>query len=300
MSVETQRTIPSVEPVPWRARGASFWSRSRRWPVASITVVSVLVVCAVFAEWIAPYDPIRGNLPDRNIPPLLFGGDADHILGTDPLGRDIFSRLVFGARIALMVVGVTLVTGGGFGVTLGLVSGYAGGWTDEAIMRITDIKFALPLILIALALVVVLGASLGLLLGLLAFLIWGRFARQVRGEVLSLKQRDFVKLAQVAGASSARILYKHILPGVSGTILVVATMQVGAVILTAASLSFLGAGVPPPTPAWGAMVAEGRLYLNTAWWVSLIPGVAIGLTVMAFTLLGDWLRDRLDPTLRQL
>jgi peptide/nickel transport system permease protein len=139
-----------------------------------------------------------------------------------------------------------------------------------------------------------------LLIGLLAFLIWGIFARQVRGEVLGLKQRDYVKLAQVAGASPIRVLLKHILPGVSSTILVVATMQVGSVILVTASLSFLGAGVPPPTPAWGAMVAEGRLYLNTAWWVALIPGLAIGITVMAFTLLGDWLRDHLDPTLRQL
>ncbi len=193
-----------------------------------------------------------------------------------------------------------LVIGGGFGTLVGLVSGYFGGWVDEILMRIVDIKFSLPLILIALALAIIWGASIQLLMGLLAFLIWGSFARQVRGEALVLKETDYVKLARVAGASTTRILHKHIFPGVMNTVVVVATFQVGSVILAEASLSFLGAGIPPPTPAWGSMASAGRLYITTAWWVTLIPGLAIALTVIAFTLLGDWIRDKVDPRLRQL
>jgi peptide/nickel transport system permease protein len=208
--------------------------------------------------------------------------------------------LIYGARISLFVSAVALISGGVIGTVIGLVSGYAGGTTDEVLMRIVDIKYSLPLILIALALALILGPSLELLLGLLAFLIWGGFARQVRGEVLLLKELDYVAMAKVSGASTFRILYRHIFPGVLNTVVVVATLQVGSVILAEASLSFLGAGVPPPTPTWGAMVSAGRLYLDIAWWDALIPGVAILLTVLAFTLLGDWLRDRVDPRLRQI
>tara|TARA_B100000745_G_scaffold199850_1_gene131805 strand:+ start:133 stop:738 length:606 start_codon:yes stop_codon:yes gene_type:complete len=200
----------------------------------------------------------------------------------------------------MFVAGVALIFGGLFGTTIGLISGYMGGWVDEILMRIVDIKYSLPLILIALALALVLGPSLKLLLGLLAFLVWGGFARQVRGEVLLLKQLDYVSMARVSGASTFRVLYKHVLPGVLNTVVVVATLQVGSVILAEASLSFLGAGVPPPTPTWGAMIASGRMYIDDAWWDCLVPGVAILLTVLALTLLGDWLRDRIDPRLRQL
>lgn len=271
----------------------------RRWPVSSFVVIGAIVVAAIFAPWLTPHDPLLGNLADRQIPPILFGGSASHVLGTDNLGRDIFARIVFGARISVLVASITLGIGGAFGSLIGLISGYAGGWVDEFIMRLVDIKFSLPLILIALALAVILGPSLPLLLGLLAFLIWGSFARQARAQTMLLKEMDYVKLARVAGASPIRILFRHILPGVMNTILVVATLQVGSVILAEASLSFLGAGVPPPTPSWGSMVAEGRLYINTAWWVSLVPGLVIGLLVASTTFLGDWLRDRLDPRLRQ-
>lgn len=271
----------------------------RRWPVLSIVIIGALALAALLAPWIATHDPLTGNLAERHTPPLFFGGSAKHIFGTDSLGRDIFSRVVFGARISLLVASITLGIGGSIGTLLGLISGYAGGWVDEFIMRIVEIKFSLPLILIALALAVILAPSLGLLLGLLAFLIWGIFARQVRAQTLQLKQMDYVQAARVVGASPARILRAHILPGVFNTVLVVATLQVAAVILAEASLSFLGAGVPPPTPTWGSMVAEGRLYINTAWWVSIVPGLFIGLLVVAVTLLGDWLRDRLDPRIRQ-
>ena len=280
--------------------GRNLRRRLRRWPVSSIVILSVLIVSAVFAPLIAPHDAKLGDLGDRHIPPMLFGGTSDHILGTDGLGRDILSRIVHGARISVAVAVVALSVGGVIGTLLGVVSGYAGGWVDEVIMRIVDIKFAVPLILIALALAVILGPSFGLLLGLLAFLIWGHFARQVRAEVLVIVTMDYVAAARSCGASPVRIMYRHIFPGVISIVVVVGTLQVGAVVLAEASLSFLGAGVPSPTPAWGSMVAEGRLYIDTAWWVSLIPGVVIGLLVTAVTLLGDWLRDRLDPRLRQI
>lgn len=271
----------------------------KRYPVSSIVILGAVVLMAIFAPLIAPHDPLIGNLRERHIPPMFFGGDSNHILGTDSLGRDVLSRLIFGSRISLMVGVVTVVVGGGFGTFMGLVSGYVGGWVDEVIMRIVDIKFSLPLILIALALSVLLGPSFLLLLGLLSFLIWGSFARQVRAQVLSLKNLEYVDAARSYGASPVRIMVKHILPGVFYVILVISSLTVGGVILAEASLSFLGAGIPPPAPAWGSMVAEGRLYINTAWWVSLIPGAMIGLLVIATVFLGDWLRDALDPRLRQ-
>ena len=271
----------------------------KRYPISSIVIIGAVVFMAIFAPLIAPHDPLIGNLRERHIPPMFFGGDSKFILGTDSLGRDVLSRLIYGSRISLMVGVVAVVVGGGFGTLMGLVSGYMGGWVDEVIMRIVDIKFSLPLILIALALSILLGPSFLLLLGLLSFLIWGGFARQVRAQVLSLKNLEYVDAARTYGASPARIMFKHILPGVFHVILVIASLTVGGVILAEASLSFLGAGIPPPAPAWGSMVAEGRLYINTAWWVSLIPGAMIGLLVIATVLLGDWLRDALDPRLRQ-
>lgn len=291
--------LTSIDRVLESRRGLSL-PRLRRWPVSSIIILFFLAVAGIGAPWVAPYDPTESSLDDRHISPVFFGGSRDHILGTDPLGRDILSRVIHGARISMMVAAVALGAGGVFGTVVGLVSGYFGGWIDEILMRIVDIKFSLPLILIALALALIFGPSLQLLLGLLAFLVWGGFARQVRGEVLVIKELDYVAMARVAGASIPRILYKHIFPGVMNTVVVVATLQVGSIILAEASLSFLGAGIPPPTPAWGSMVASGRLYIDTAWWDSLIPGLAIAITVVAFTLLGDWVRDRVDPRLRQI
>ena len=228
------------------------------------------------------------------------GGSWANPLGTDHLGRDILSRIIHGARISLIVAGVTLGIGGTAGVALGLIAGWHGRWVDELIMRLVDIKLAIPLILIALVLVISLGQSFSIIVAVLAIWIWPRFARQVRGEVLQLKKTDYVGLAIVAGASTSRILLVHIFPGVINTLIVVATLQVGIVILLEATLSFLGAGVPPPTPAWGSMVADGRDRLADAWWISTMPGLAIMLTVMSLNLLGDWLRDTLDPRLRQL
>lgn len=228
------------------------------------------------------------------------GGSATYLLGTDQLGRDLLSRIIFGARISLIVAAVTLVIGGGVGVFLGLLSGYYGGWVDELIMRLVDIVLAVPLILVALVLVVSVGQSFTMIVGVLALWIWPRFARMVRGEVLQLKTLDYVQLARVAGASTPRILLIHLFPGTINTLIVVATLQVGIVILVEASLSFLGAGVPPPDPAWGSMVADGRDRLVDAWWVATMPGLAILITVVSLNLFGDWLRDKLDPKLRQM
>ena len=228
------------------------------------------------------------------------GGSTEFLLGTDHLGRDLLSRVIFGARISLIVSLVTLGVGGTLGVILGLVAGWYGGWTDELLMRLVDIILSLPLILVALVLVVAVGQSLEIIVLVLALWIWPRFARMVRGEVLQLKSMDYVALARVAGASTWRILFKHLLPGTTNTLIVVATLQVGIVILVEATLSFLGAGIPPPEPAWGSMVADGRDRLSDAWWIATVPGVAILLTVMSLNLFGDWLRDKLDPRLRQI
>ena len=243
---------------------------------------------------------LGGTLEMVSGPGTRAGGSSKFLLGTDGLGRDILSRIVFGARISLIVSAVTLVIGGGLGVFLGLSSGWYGGWIDEVLMRLVDIILSLPLILVALVMVAAFGQSLELIIGVLAISIWPRFARQVRGEVLQLKTMDYVSAARIVGASIPRILFNHLLPGTMNTVIVVSTLQVGIVILLEATLSFMGAGVPPPEPAWGSMVADGRDHLVDSWWAATMPGIAILFTVMSLNLFGDWLRDTLDPRLRQL
>ena len=273
----------------------------RRLPLIPSFIILLVVFTGIFANLIAPHSPRVGILSERLTPPAWSSdGSANHLLGTDQQGRDILSRIIHGARVSLLVSAVTLLIGGTVGVTLGLLAGWYGGWIDEIIMRMVDILLALPLILVALVLVVSLGQSLSVILVVLAIWIWPRFARMIRGEVLRLRTMDYIALAQVSGASTFRILTVHLFPGVINTLIIVATLQVGIVILVESTLSFLGAGVPPPTPAWGSMVAEGRDKLALAWWISTLPGVAIMLTVMALNLFGDWLRDTLDPRLRQL
>ena len=278
------------------------WTALRRYPVVPIGILLIaLVIPALFAEIIAPHDPIDGELRSRLLPPAWTdGGDWSHPLGTDRLGRDILSRMIHGARTAALVSLAALAVGGAVGSSLGLLAGYFGGWWDHVIMRLVDISLSLPLILLALVLVVLFEPGTATTVGVVALLLWSRYARQVRAEALTLKEMDFVARARVAGASNLRIILRHIFPNVVNTIIVLATLQVGNVILLEASLSFLGAGIPPPNPAWGVMIAEGRDYITTSWWLSVIPGLAIMFTVLSMNLFGDWLRDRLDPKLRQL
>ena len=262
-------------------------------------LLAVLVIPALFADWIAPHDPYQASIVDRLEPPVFAGGTWAFPLGTDRLGRDILSRTLHGAKYALGISVVGIVLGMVLGTALGLAAGFFRGWTDTIIMRVVDVSLALPSVLLALALAAAWGSSFEAVIFVVAFVLWSTFARQVRGEVLSLRERDFVARARVAGASTARILLRHILPNVANTIVVMATLQIGVVIMLEASLSFLGIGIPRPTPAWGLLVADGRALVVSAWWVSLFPGLAILLTVLSVNLLGDWLRDRLDPKLRQ-
>lgn len=224
----------------------------------------------------------------------------EHLLGTDQLGRDILSRIILGARYSLSVAFSALITGGVVGLFIGMLSGYKGGWLDRALMRVVDSTLALPLILLAMILVVALNPSITTVIIAIAAIYWARFARVTRGETLSIKEREYVVLAQIAGASWFRIMLKHIFPNVLNTWVVLLTLIIGEVIMVTATLSFLGVGVPPPAPAWGNMLSEGRGYLTSAWWLSFFPGVAITLVVLSFNLFGDWLRDALDPKLRQV
>ena len=291
----------SAAPTPITTRIARKAWQMRRWPLIPMLVLALFVVTGLFAPLIAPHDPERGDIRSRNVPPSWQeGGSAEYLLGTDHLGRDMLSRVIYGARISLVVVAVTLGVGTVIGVTSGLVAGWYGGWLDELLMRVVDIKLAIPTILLALVLVLALGQSFLIIVAILAIAVWPRFARNTRGEVLQLKTMDFVALAKVAGASTPRILFIHIFPGIINTLIILATLEVGLVILLESTLSFLGAGVPPPTPAWGSMVSDGRDRLAVAWWISTMPGVAIMLTVLSMNLFGDWLRDQLDPRLRQL
>jgi peptide/nickel transport system permease protein len=228
------------------------------------------------------------------------GGSLTYPLGTDLLGRDILTRIIYGARVSLTVACMTIFLAGFIGITLGLISGYYGGWMDAILMRIVDATISFPLILFAIILIVVIGAGLMNVVLAIAMLQWARYARVIRGEVLSLKERDFVAQARIAGCSAFRIIWVHLLPNVLNILVVLITVEIGRIIIIEASLSFLGAGIPPPAPAWGQMVASGRDYLTSAWWVSILPGIAILLTVLSFNLFGDWLRDTLDPKLRQV
>ncbi len=290
-------TLADTRPSPRQ----TLWRVIRTWPLVPIILIAMLLTGALFAELLTPFDPEKDDLISRNIPPMWQeGGTSKHILGTDPLGRDILARIIYGARTSLLIATIVLTIGTIFGLIVGLIAGYKGGTIDEVLMRIVDFTFAVPFILVALVAVIVYGQSFALVIILLTIFSWNGVARQARAETLSLKTRDYVSAALVAGASIWRILWRHLTPGLINTVIVVTTLHLGALILTEASLSFLGVGIPPPTPAWGVMVAEGRNYIYTEWWISFFPGLAIMLTVLAFNFLGDWFRDRFDPRLRQL
>jgi peptide/nickel transport system permease protein len=260
------------------------------------------LLLAIFANVLAPYDPEVGALGDRFKPPVWQTGGSDkYLLGTDHLGRDVLSRLLFGARVSIVVGFLAVIVAGAIGTTLGIISGYVGGWVDQVIMRITDTWLALPGLTFAIFLAAIVGPSLWNIVFVLSWVYWTRYARVVRGEVLSLKERDFVRLAIVAGCSKWTIMRRHILPNVINSAIVLATLQLGVVIITEASLSFLGVGVPPPQPAWGLMLADGKKGLMAGyWWLTVLPGCCIMFMVLSANLLGDWLRVKFDPQLRQL
>jgi peptide/nickel transport system permease protein len=270
-------------------------------PAIALLIIATFVLTALLADFVSPHDPLATSLRDRLRPPSwLSGGSSQFILGTDVLGRDVLSRLIHGARTSLLVAALALTVGGGIGLLVALASGYFAGRVDTILMRLVDMMLALPIILLALIFAVTLGSSTQNVVLAIALVLWARFARVIRGDVLVLRSAGFVELARISGASHARIIGRHILPNIANTALVMASVQVGFVIIVEASLSFLGAGVPVPTPAWGSMIAEGREYVTTAWWLTVWPGVATMFLVMAFNFFGDWLRDELDPRLSQL
>jgi peptide/nickel transport system permease protein len=275
--------------------------RGLRLPLFSLAMIARFVVAALVAPLLSLPDPTAQSLRARFTPPAwLDGGSREHLLGTDRLGRDLLSRIVWGARVSLAAGVVTVLLASAFGAAVGLAAGYYGGRVDATLMRITDATLSFPVILLALILAVTVGPSFTNVVIAIAVILWARYARVIRGQVLTLMRLDFVAQARLAGAGAWRIITRHLLPNTLGTLLVLVTLQIGYVIIVEASLSFLGAGIPPPTPAWGSMIAEGRDVVTRAWWVSLFPGLAILLVVLAFNLLGDWLRDTFDPKLRQL
>ena len=287
-------TIPVV------GRLAAF--RSDGFPVIPLAILGGLLFVAIFANVLAPHDPEVGALGERFRPPVWQqGGSEKFLLGSDHLGRDVLSRLIFGARVSIVVGFTAVLVAGVLGTGLGILSGYLGGWVDQVIMRITDTWLALPALTFAIFLAAVVGPSEMNIVIILGAVYWTRYARVIRGEVLSLKERDFVRLAIVAGCSKRTIMRRHILPNVLNSAIVLGTLMLGVVVVTEAALSFLGVGVPPPKPAWGLMLADGKKGMMAGyWWLTVLPGCCIMFMVLSANLLGDWLRVKLDPQLRQL
>jgi peptide/nickel transport system permease protein len=271
-------------------------------PVIPLGILAFIALVAVFANQLAPHNPEIGSLTARFKPPFwVAGGSTEYLLGTDQLGRDVLSRLIFGARVSMVVGFTAVIFAGVVGTALGIISGYLGGWVDQVIMRLTDTWLALPALTFAIFLAAIVGPSMWNIVIILGLVYWTRYARVIRGEVLSLKEREFVRLAIVAGCSKLTIMRRHILPNVINSAVVLGTLMLGVVIITEATLSFLGVGVPPPEPAWGLMLSDGKQGLMVGyWWLTVFPGGCIMLMVLSANLLGDWFRVKFDPQLRQL
>lgn len=270
----------------------------RRTAVFGLVVVATVLLAAAFAPWLTPFDPLEQEINQRLREPGWQTAEGRvHALGTDHLGRDILARVIFGSRIALVVGLSAVLISGVLGMAIGLVSGYFGGKVDDFFMRLADIQLAFPFILLAIAVIGVLGPSLRNIIIVIGVSSWVVYARVVRGEVLSIREREFVQAAIALGSRDGRVLVRHVLPNAFTPWLVVATLDMARVIVIESALSFLGLGVQPPTPTWGGMLADGRVYLSTAWWLATFPGLAILVTVLGINLLGDGLRDTLDPRL---
>jgi len=273
--------------------------RARRLTAAGVAFVLALGVMAAAAPWLAPHDPTRQSLRARLVRPTLEAVDGRaHVLGTDHLGRDVLSRMIFGSRVSLLVGFAAVLVGGLVGSALGLLAGFRGGWTDTVIMTVADAQLAFPFILLAIGIIAVLGPSFGTLIVVIGLSGWVSYARILRSQVLGLRSREFVEAVHALGGSVLRIMWKHVLPNVLSSLVVIATLELARAIVLEATLSFLGLGIQPPTPSWGGMVQEGREYLDSAWWISTFPGLLLMATSIVVSRTGDWLRDLLDPTLR--
>lgn len=271
----------------------------RRTALFGLVVIVAVALAALLAPVLTPFDPVAQDVTERLRPPGAAAPDGrTHWLGTDHLGRDILARILFGTRIALVVGLAAVAIAGTLGLAIGLVSGYFGGRVDDVFMRLADVQLAFPFILLALAVIGVLGPSLRNIIVVVGVSGWVVYARIVRGEVLSLREREFIQAARAVGSPTSRLLLRHLVPNAFAPWLVIATLDMARVIIVESALSFLGLGVPPPTPTWGGMLADGRVYLSTAWWLATFPGLAILLTVLGINLLGDGLRDTLDPRLK--
>jgi peptide/nickel transport system permease protein len=298
---EQPTPILQVQPVSFYRRMGTAAAALKRAPLIPTIILALLILCAIFAPIMAPHPPTKNEVMKNLAPPAWHAdGEFSKVLGSDQLGRDVLSRIIYGTRISLALSLLVIFIGGGTGVVLGTVSGYLGGRWDALVQRGVEAILALPTILVALAFVFTFGFGFWNVMFILCPGVGARFARMVRGETLSVKERDYIALSRVIGSSTYRTVAKHILPNVFNTIVVLATLEVGQIILVESSLSFLGVGIPPPRPAWGLMVAEGRQYMTTAYWITLFPGLAILVTVLSLNLFGDWLRDTLDPRRRQL
>jgi len=280
---------------------SKIWKKIKDWPIAAVVLLLPIALCGLIGQFFTPHDPTAINPAMALRPPSWLVGEGwSHLFGTDYLGRDVLSRVIIGARASLLVSFVGVGMAGLFGVLIGLFSGFRGGRVDTLLMRLVDIQMSMPPILLALLISASLGSGLTSVIVVISIVFWTNYARVVRGETLSVKQRDYVVMAQVLGCSTGRVLKKHILPNVLDSALIVASLQLGAAVMLEASLSFLGLGVQPPAVAWGKMIAESRLYIASAWWLPTFPGIALVMTVLGTNLLGDWLRDRFDPKLRQI
>lgn len=306
MALETQSPLPinadSAIPVRTKQNKTLRWInlllRSKTGTVGFI-IVALVILIAIFAPVIAPNDPAKMNPANMFKPPAwLDGGKSEFLLGTDNLGRDILSRIIYGTRISLLVGVCSVIVAGIIGVTAGLVAGYYGGLLDNVLMRIVDSFLAIPNILFTLVVLTIFGPSILTLILVLGATNWVTYSRMIRGEVLSIKQRQFIKAARSIGTSHRTIIWQHILPNVFSTFIVISTINVATTIILEASLSFLGLGIQPPTVSWGGMLSDGRNYLASNWWISTFPGLAITITVLGIIFLGDWLRDVLDPRLQ--
>jgi peptide/nickel transport system permease protein len=299
-TVERALPLEAVAPRP-RLREHETLRRLGRIPTGLLgaALLALAIVAAVAAPALAPYGYDDQNLANRLKPPAwTAGGTAAHVLGTDPLGRDVLSRVIYAARTSLSIAALSVLIAGAFGVIVGLLAGYYRGWLDVAMMRLADVQLSFPYLLLAIAVMALLQPSIGNLVLVLALRSWVVYARTVRGSALGVKQQEFVEAARALGATDPRIIFRHLAPNVLTPVIVISSFQLAELIIAESSLSFLGLGVQPPTPSWGAMLSQGREYLTTAWWLGVFPGLAIILAVLGTNLLGDGVRDALDPRLK--